>query len=93
MLVYRPPNSIHGTTEPESLGKALSHGSIRVSNQVAMKLARLVMEAGGAGKDERWYREARRNRKERLDVRIPNPIPIRVVADEADEAESPSADR
>ena len=78
-LVYRAPNSIHGTNEPASLGKAVSHGSIRVSNDVARKLAREVMEAGGAGKDEAWYRAARENRKERQDVAIPNPIPIRVV--------------
>lgn len=79
-LVYRAPNSIHGTNEPESLGKAVSHGSIRVSNEVAMDLARQVMEAGGAGRDESWYQAARTNRKERHDVNIPNPIPIRVVA-------------
>lgn len=48
-LVYRAPNSIHGTNEPASLGKAVSHGSIRVSNDVAVQLARQVMEAGGAG--------------------------------------------
>ena len=81
-LVYRAPNSVHGTIEPESLGKAVSHGSLRVSNQVAMRLARQVMEAGGAGKSEAWYREARANRKQRREVIIPNPIPIRVVAGE-----------
>lgn len=78
-LVYSPPNSIHGTSETESLGKAVSHGSIRVSNPVAEKLARMVMEAGGAGKDESWYQQAKSNRKERRDVNIPNPVPIKVV--------------
>lgn len=79
-LVYRAPNSIHGTLHPESLGKAVSHGSIRASNEVVTELARQVMEAGGAGKDEAWYREARENRTERREVLIPNPVPIRVVA-------------
>lgn len=79
-LVYDAPRSIHGTNEPESLGKAASHGSIRIANEVAMELARMVMESGGAGRDESWYRAARENRKERQDVAIPNPIPIRVVA-------------
>lgn len=77
-LVYDAPNSIHGTNEPSSLGQAVSHGSIRVSNEVAMQLAREVMEAGGAGRDEAWYQRARGNRTERMDVDIPNPIPIRV---------------
>ena len=81
-LVYRAPNSVHGTIEPSSLGKAVSHGSIRVSNEVAMELARQVMEAGGAGKDESWYREARANRTERREVPIPNPVPIHVVSGE-----------
>ena len=78
-LVYDAPRSIHGTNEPESLGKAASHGSIRVANSVATKLARMVMEAGGAGKDDAWYERVRSNRKERVDVAIPNPIPIRVI--------------
>jgi hypothetical protein len=79
-LVYDAPRSIHGTNEPESLGKAASHGSIRIANEVAIELARMVMESGGAGRDESWYRTARENRKERQEVAIPNPIPIRVVA-------------
>lgn len=78
-LVYRAPNSIHGTTDLESLGQAVSHGSIRVSNEVAVELARQVMEAGGAGKDEAWYRQAQENTSERREVAIPNPVPIRVV--------------
>ena len=78
-LVYDAPRSIHGTNEPESLGKAESHGSIRVANEVAVELARMVMEAGGASRDEAWYSQAQANRTERQEVSIPNPIPIRVV--------------
>lgn len=79
-LVYDAPRSIHGTNEPESLGKAESHGSIRIANDVAVQLARMVMEAGGAGKDEAWYQQVRSNRRERVEVAIPNAIPIRVVS-------------
>jgi lipoprotein-anchoring transpeptidase ErfK/SrfK len=78
-LVYRAPNSIHGTNDPESLGQAVSHGSIRVSNEVAQQLAREVMEAGGAARDEAFYQRVRNNRTERVAVDIPNPVPIRVV--------------
>jgi lipoprotein-anchoring transpeptidase ErfK/SrfK len=77
-LVYQAPNSIHGTNEPESLGQAVSHGSIRVSNDVAVRLARQVMEAGGAARDESWFRQAEQNRTQRQEVSIPNPVPIRV---------------
>jgi lipoprotein-anchoring transpeptidase ErfK/SrfK len=79
-LVYDIPNSIHGTNEPESLGQAVSHGSIRVSNDVAMALARQVMEAGGAQRDENFFQQMRSDRSRRYDVNIPNPVPIRVVS-------------
>lgn len=78
-LVYDAPRSIHGTNEPESLGKAVSHGSIRVSNDVARELARMVMESGGAERPEDFYTRVRENRSERVDVPIPNGVPIRVV--------------
>jgi lipoprotein-anchoring transpeptidase ErfK/SrfK len=79
-LVYDAPRSIHGTNEPESLGKAESHGSIRIANDVAVRLARMVMESGGASRDEAFFQGVRSNRKERVEVAIPNPIPIRVVS-------------
>lgn len=79
-LVYDAPRSIHGTNEPESLGKAESHGSIRIANDVAVQLARMVMEAGGASRDESFFQQVRENRRERVEVAIPNAIPIRVVA-------------
>lgn len=72
---------LHDTDDESSLGKAVSHGSIRVSNDVAVELGRQVMEAGGASRAESWYREARRNTNEHREVRIPNPVPIRVVPD------------
>jgi hypothetical protein len=79
-LVYSPPNSIHGTNEPSSLGKAVSHGSIRVSNEAGVELAKQVMQAGGAGKDDAWVQNALANKTERQEVVIPNPVTIRVVS-------------
>lgn len=78
-LVYNPPNTIHGTNEPESLGKAVSHGSIRVSNEAGVQLARQIMEAGGAPKDDAWIQSALSHRTQRQEVVIPNPVRIRVV--------------
>jgi lipoprotein-anchoring transpeptidase ErfK/SrfK len=92
-LVYDAPRSIHGTNEPESLGKAESHGSIRIANSVAVELARMVMESGGAGKDDAWYQNVRSNRKERVEVAIPNPIPIRVVSGGSGDDDAGSADK
>lgn len=78
-LVYNPPNTIHGTIEPQSLGKAVSHGSIRVSNEVGVQLAKEIMRAGGAQQDAAWVDNALKNPKQRQDVSIPNPVPIRVI--------------
>jgi lipoprotein-anchoring transpeptidase ErfK/SrfK len=78
-LVYNLPNSIHGTNQPDSIGKAVSHGSIRVTNDVGIKLARQVMESGGAGRDEAWYQKVGEKRSQKEVVAIPNPVPISVV--------------
>ena len=88
-MVYDPPRTIHGTNQPESIGKAASHGSIRMRNAEAEELAQLLMEAGGAPKDAAWIQEARANRKVRREVNLPNPIPIQVIngVDNADAVE------
>jgi len=77
-LVYDPPRTIHGTDAPSSIGKAVSHGSIRMRNEDIVKLGQEVMAAGGAAKDDAWVQQARRNRTEKQVVDLPHPIPIRV---------------
>jgi lipoprotein-anchoring transpeptidase ErfK/SrfK len=75
-LVYDPPRSIHGTNQPSSIGKPVSHGSIRLSNDVIVLLARQVMEEAGAGKDETWYSQVRENRTQKQVVDLPRAVPI-----------------
>lgn len=77
-LVYDAPRSIHGTNAPSSIGKAVSHGSIRLPNEVIVALAKDVLEAGGAAKDESWYQQTQQNRRQKQVVDLPNPVPIRV---------------
>jgi len=77
-LVYDAPRSIHGTNQPSSIGKPVSHGSIRLPNSVIVQLAKDVMEAAGAGKDDAWYREAQQNRSQKRVVDLPRAVPIRV---------------
>jgi lipoprotein-anchoring transpeptidase ErfK/SrfK len=77
-LVYDPPRTIHGTNKPESIGKAVSHGSIRMKNEELAALAKEVMEAGGAPKDDAWIQQAQTNRTQKQIVDLPRPIPIRV---------------
>ena len=77
-LVYDPPRTIHGTNEPASIGKAISHGSIRLPNAVVTQLGRRLMEATGAGKDDAWYRRVQQHRTEKVVVDLPQRVPIRV---------------
>ena len=77
-LVYRMPNTVHGTDDLESLGKASSHGSIRVANEVVLKLAEMLLKAGGAWEGQQWYQQMVQNRTKEYQVNLPEPVPIQV---------------
>lgn len=78
-LVYDRPRSVHGTNEPASIGQAVSHGSIRMQNEVVVELARKVMEAGGVEDGDARIRRAEQNPEQSQTVLLPRGIPIRVV--------------
>ena len=77
-LVYRMPNTVHGTDDLNSLGKAVSHGSIRVANEVALDLAEMLLKAGGAWEGPEWFRQMTQNRKNEYQVDLAEGIPIQV---------------
>jgi lipoprotein-anchoring transpeptidase ErfK/SrfK len=77
-LVYDPPRTVHGTNEPQSIGKAVSHGSIRLSNADVVKVARQLMDVTGVKKDDAWYQRVQQNRTEKVPVSLPQRVPIRV---------------
>ncbi|HEU4721320.1 MAG TPA: L,D-transpeptidase family protein [Gemmatimonadaceae bacterium] len=77
-LVYDPPRTIHGTNEPQSIGKAVSHGSIRLSNADVTKVARQLMEVTGVQKDDAFFRQVQQNRTEKVVVDLPQRVAIRV---------------
>lgn len=79
-LVYRMPNTIHGTNELSSLGKAASHGSIRVANDVVIQLAELLLKAGGAWEGPQWFQQMAQNQSREFQIDLPRPVPI-VVQD------------
>lgn len=77
-LVYDPPRTVHGTNDPSSIGKAVSHGSIRMANADIIKLGRRVMELAGAPKDDSFYQQVAQNRTQKVIVDLPQRVPIRV---------------
>ena len=77
-LVYRMPNTIHGTDNLDSLGKATSHGSIRVANEVVLQLAEKLLRAGGAWEGPEWFKKMTENREKEHQIELENPVPIEV---------------
>jgi len=77
-LVYDPPRTIHGTNEPQSIGKAVSHGSLRLANADVVRLARQIMEVTGVKKDDAWYRQVQQNRTRKVVIDLPQRVPIKV---------------
>ncbi len=77
-MIFNPPYTVHGTEVTSSLGKAASHGSIRMGNRDAMDLARRVMEHGGASRSDAWYNDVIASPHDLRQVSLPNPVPIRV---------------
>ena len=77
-LIYDPPRTIHGTNDPQSIGKAVSHGSIRLANADVVRLARQLMEVTGVKKDDAWYRQVQQNRTQKVVIDLPQRVAIKV---------------
>jgi lipoprotein-anchoring transpeptidase ErfK/SrfK len=75
-LVYDPPRTIHGTNDPSSIGKAVSHGSIRMRNEDIEKVARLLMDSTGTSRDEAFFTRARQQRTKKEIVQLQRPVTI-----------------
>lgn len=77
-LVYRMPNTVHGTDDLNSLGKASSHGSLRLANQAVLDLAEKLLKAGGAFEGQQWFQQMTQNRTTEYQVPLEQRIPIKV---------------
>jgi lipoprotein-anchoring transpeptidase ErfK/SrfK len=77
MFFKEPDYYIHGTAADESLGKAESHGCIRMNKDDVTKLAQLVMEHGGKPMPEPWYRRILRLRATKV-VYLEEPVPVAI---------------
>ncbi len=77
-LVYDLPRSIHGTNAPASIGKAVSHGSVRATNETVLALAELLLQRTGVERAPELVQEAQRDRTTKRVIDLPQLVPIRV---------------
>jgi murein L,D-transpeptidase YcbB/YkuD len=76
-IFFRAPTYyIHGTNDVGSLGRAASHGCIRLRNEDVMDLARLLMEHGGATRPESWFQRVVSRVRNSEEVHLSRPIPF-----------------
>jgi lipoprotein-anchoring transpeptidase ErfK/SrfK len=79
-IYFRPPDYyIHGTPYVGSLGKAASHGCLRMDPVDAAEVAQYVMEHGGQPRDENWFWRVIHARSDTRTVNLRNPIPMTIV--------------
>ena len=76
-IFFRAPTYyIHGTNDVGSIGRAASHGCIRLRNEDVMDLARLLMEHGGATRSESWFQRVISRVRSSEEVHLARPIPL-----------------
>jgi lipoprotein-anchoring transpeptidase ErfK/SrfK len=77
MFFQEPDYYIHGTADDDSLGRAASHGCIRMDEEDATELAQLVMAHGGQPRPLPWYRRIFKRRSTKV-VLLSEPVPIEI---------------
>lgn len=77
-IVYDLPRSIHGTIAPASIGKAVSHGSIRARNEAVLAMAELLMQRTGVEGASALVQTAQQDRTTKHVINLPQLVPIRV---------------
>ena len=77
-LVYKMPYTIHGTDNLDSLGKAVSHGSIRLANEHVIPLAEMLLKAGNSWHGQDWFKQMTQNRSEEYQIPLENKVPLKI---------------
>ena len=78
MFFREPDLYIHGTALPSSLGRARSHGCVRMRNTDAVELARMVMVNSGQAKTPEWFQETIARSDTSREVQLPRPMRVRI---------------
>ena len=79
-IFFREPDYyIHGTPYVGSLGRAASHGCLRMDPVDAAQVAEYVMAHGGEPRDESWFWRVIHARSDTKTVNLRNPIPMTII--------------
>jgi lipoprotein-anchoring transpeptidase ErfK/SrfK len=78
-MIFNAPYSIHGTSDRGSLGRAASHGSIRLGNEAALRLAEELLREGDSWQGDEWFQKMKDNPKEMHRIRLSRPVPIEIT--------------
>jgi lipoprotein-anchoring transpeptidase ErfK/SrfK len=80
-IFFREPTYyLHGTDDEASIGKAASHGCVRMRNDDIIELSRLLVERGGAPIDPGAIQRIISRVRQSHEVRLSRPIPLRIEA-------------
>lgn len=77
MFFREPDYYIHGTGDDDSLGKAESHGCIRMDPEDVTDLAMMVMEHGGKPMPEPWYKRIFRRKTTKV-IFLSEPVAVEI---------------
>jgi lipoprotein-anchoring transpeptidase ErfK/SrfK len=75
-----PTYYIHGTDDESSIGKAASHGCIRMRNDDIVELSRYLVEHGGAPIEPGMIQRILNRARQQHEARLSRPIPLRIEA-------------
>lgn len=78
-MYFRDLYYIHGTPHTGSLGQAVSHGCVRMSNKDAVALARLVHKYGSPNVSKATIDKLLANPKMTREIRLTRPVPLQIV--------------
>lgn len=77
-MIFNRPYTIHGTDALGSIGKAASHGSVRMANDQAIELAEVLLKEDGSWRGGRWYRDMLSDPTKMYEIRLERGIPITI---------------
>ena len=77
-LQFAPSYFVHGTPLDESIGQAASHGCVRMHNDDAIALARLIQDSSGVPLSDSALAAILATRRTHA-VALPTPVPLEIV--------------